>query len=774
MILFWLRIFGAIFYDFFVNKQNIKFALKELIIFLVQIAFSRLQFGTIFPAGFAFAMARVFFGGNLFLVSFEYALSNFFVIFEFYSLLNVFFEIVVLTLYYFFKEMFVVKKKRLFLFLFLALSSMLELYFVVSGNIFWREFLIENLAKSLLLLYFLKLYMVYQKKFIFLKCSNLDYLLFSVFVAMFVLGLFRYKLLAESLGLCLFAFAVVFSCRVLPTDKFLIFSLSIALCFGYLLSSVKIVVLSLAVCLLLVSFSKTFKYLFLSVTLLLFYVFLKISNELVISNIVSLVSSVVLLAIIPQKMINKISEFFEEKNVDLIKENLWLEKEKDIKQNLMLMSKTLFKMQADFKFLIVGKIDRKCASSELAGDVMTRCCEDCERKMICQNTLIDKKELLSEYIFYAMNNGGEVSDSELSIGFKTYCNKTARVLKEIKTISKQFLDFEASVKTEDESKLLISTELENFANLFQNFAKNIEKSPKINKNLSNIAKEMLLNNMIEVGDIAVFESKQGIEKIDVVAENNVMMRKELSSELSKIVRSKVQIKKLKHLEFSGLSLVSFVLANSLKLEFAVSMSSKEDISGDNCLISKIDDSRFFVAIADGMGHGKLAGKTSRMVLELIRNLFYVGIDLNIIIESINKLLLPVGLDNFSTLDVAIVDLRLSKCTFIKLGSSVSAIKHKEKTELISSDSLPVGIVQNLSPTIVVKPIQADDIIVLASDGIVDSFADIESYKIFVNDYKISGLQRFVDNVVFELGMQANKHKDDMSIIALKLLKNSPK
>ena len=133
-----------------------------------------------------------------------------------------------------------------------------------------------------------------------------------------------------------------------------------------------------------------------------------------------------------------------------------------------------------------------------------------------------------------------------------------------------------------------------------------------------------------------------------------------------------------------------------------------------------------------------------------------------------------GLDNFSTLDALIVDLRMSKCTFIKLGSSVSAIKHKDRTELIASESLPIGIVQNLTPTVVVKQIQPDDVIVLASDGVVDCFSDEESFKIFINDSKITGLQRFVDNVIFELGMQSNKHRDDMSIIALKLLKNSPK
>ena len=755
------------------NKKTVKILLKETLIFLVQIAFSRVQFGQIFALGFSFALSRVFFGGNLLLVAAEYVVSNLFLIFDFYTLLTVSFEIVIISLYYYFKEMFKVKRKRLSLFLFMLLSCVLELYFLISGKILWQDFLLETILKLLFLAYFLKIYSVYQKKFIFLKCSNLDYLLFSGFIILFVLGLFSYKFLANSIGLCLFFATILICCRFLPVDKFLIFSITLSFCFGFLFSSTKLVVLSVFLSVLLISFSRLFKYLYLSIVLFLFFLGIKFLKIVEIQVIVSLISSVLLITIIPQKIINKLSEFFEEKNVDIIKENIWLEKEKEIKQNLMLMSKTLFKMQSDFKFLIVGKIDRKCASNELASDVIQKCCEVCEHRRLCENSLIDKKQLLTEYIYFAINKG-QISIDDLSIGFKTYCSKTGQILKEIDLISKNYLEFETSMKSEDESKLLISTELENFANLFQNFAKNIEKTPKINKNLSKIAKEMLTNSMLEVGDIAVFETKNGIEKIDVVAENNVMLRKELSRELSKITHSKVQIRKLKHLDFSGLSLVSFVIATTLKAEFAVSTSSKEDVSGDNVMISRIDDNRFFVAIADGMGHGKVAGKTSKMILELIRNLFFVGIDLNLIIDSINKLLLPVGFDNFSTLDAVIVDLKLAKSTFIKLGSSVSALKHKDKTELISSESLPVGIVQNLKPTIIVKPIQVGDIIVLASDGVVDCFDDTEEYKIFINDSKIEGLQRFADNLIFELGMTPNGRRDDMSIIALKLLKNSLK
>ena len=755
------------------NKEKIKIIIKEVLLFIVQIAFSRVQFGQVFAVGFPFALARIFYGGNLLLIALEYAFSNLFKIFEFYFLLTVAFEIVILTLYYYFKESFKIKRKRLLLVLFLILSTMLELYFSISQRIFWRDYLLESLIKILFLMFFLKIYTVYQKKFVFLKCSNFEYLLFSIFVVFFVLGLFSYSFLLNSIGLCLFLSVVLFCCRILPIDRYLIFSVVLSFCFGYIFSSIKLVLVSIIFELLLMSFSRLYKYLYLSIVLILYFVAIKYFRGMNLSLIISLMSSVLLVMMVPQKNVNRLQEFFEDKNVDIIRENIWLEKEKEIKQNLNLMSKTLLKMQTDFKFLVVGKIDRKCASGELAGDVISRCCENCEHKKICDNSIIDKRQLLTEFVYLSICKGF-VSIDDLSVGFKTYCDKTNIIVKEINFISKKFVEFEASVKTEDESKLLISTELENFANLFKNFAKNIEKSQKINKNLSKIAKEVLLNNMIDVRDIAVFENKNGIEKIDIVAENNIMLRRELAQELSKITRTKLQIKKLKHLDFSGLSLVSFVVANALRAEFAVSTSSKEDVSGDNVLISRIDDNRFFVAIADGMGHGKVAGKTSKMILELIRNLFFIGIELNLIIDSINKLFLPVGFDNFSTLDAAIVDLKFSKCTFIKLGSSVSVIKHKDKTEIIKCASLPVGIVQNLTPTIEVKNIQAGDIVILASDGVVDCFEDEEQYKVFINDCKIDGLQRFSDNLIFELGMTPKGRRDDMSIIALKLLKNSLK
>ena len=114
---------------------------------------------------------------------------------------------------------------------------------------------------------------------------------------------------------------------------------------------------------------------------------------------------------------------------------------------------------------------------------------------------------------------------------------------------------------------------------------------------------------------------------------------------------------------------------------------------------------------------------------------------------------------------------LEVCTFVKLGSSVSVLKHEKTSEIVSCESLPIGVIENLKPTIVQKQLRLGDFVFLASDGVVDSFRDVNDFKHFVNDAKIYNLQKFVDNVVFDASFQNIKHPDDMTIIAVNLLKN---
>ena len=94
-------------------------------------AFSRFNIGQHFPLGISFALSRICFGESLMLVVFEYVVSNAFLWTNFYLVIAMAFEVVVMSLYYFSKETLTIQRKKLVIFLFLGLSSVIRLYFVI-------------------------------------------------------------------------------------------------------------------------------------------------------------------------------------------------------------------------------------------------------------------------------------------------------------------------------------------------------------------------------------------------------------------------------------------------------------------------------------------------------------------------------------------------------------------------------------------------------------------------------------------------------------------
>ena len=90
------------------------------------------------------------------------------------------------------------------------------------------------------------------------------------------------------------------------------------------------------------------------------------------------------------------------------------------------------------------------------------------------------------------------------------------------------------------------------------------------------------------------------------------------------------------------------------------------------------------------------------------------------IDLINTNLLNVSQDVYATLDVAIVDLFKGNIEFIKAGCAPTYVKNNKKVQIIKSASLPTGIVKNNSKDVIERKIEDEELIVMCSDGIIDS------------------------------------------------------
>ena len=216
--------------------------------------------------------------------------------------------------------------------------------------------------------------------------------------------------------------------------------------------------------------------------------------------------------------------------------------------------------------------------------------------------------------------------------------------------------------------------------------------------------------------------------------------------------------------------MSYSQAPKYELSVGIACSSKDksDVSGDNYSILKLNDNRVLIAICDGSGHGKVARSISEVALNLIENFYKTGFSSETVVSSVNKILLPAGEENFTTLDACVFNKNDGTVDFIKIGASVSAIKSSNTSRLIEPDSLPMGIIENIKFSTKRTILKNKDIVILTSDGIVDSFYSPEEYLNFINNEKVVNVQMFANNILEEAESRTGVHDDDKTVLIVKV------
>lgn len=141
------------------------------------------------------------------------------------------------------------------------------------------------------------------------------------------------------------------------------------------------------------------------------------------------------------------------------------------------------------------------------------------------------------------------------------------------------------------------------------------------------------------------------------------------------------------------------------------------VSGDSVIYFEREN-KFFVILCDGMGSGDDAMHQSRLTARLFEKFLKAGFDKGTCLRMINSALaLKADQESFSTVDILEIDTVTGNCEFLKIGSSQSFIKKKKEIGIISSKSLPVGILENIDAEPVRCNVEVGDVIVMVTDGV---------------------------------------------------------
>lgn len=246
--------------------------------------------------------------------------------------------------------------------------------------------------------------------------------------------------------------------------------------------------------------------------------------------------------------------------------------------------------------------------------------------------------------------------------------------------------------------------------------------------------------------------------------------------LSRVLKEEMTVSEEKIIESEKCEKFVCISSDKFLIEIGQANSIKDgnSVSGDSILKVKLKDGKYLLAISDGMGSGPEARKSSQIVTKMLKRLLESGFEKETSIDLINSNLLNVGEDIFATLDIAIVDLYRGNIEMIKSGACPTYIKNRKKVQVIKSLALPAGVISNVSKEVFDKDIEDGDILVMCSDGILDSNVEYKNKELWIKylleDIEVNNSQKIADILLQEaVDNSYGKIKDDMSIIVCKLI-----
>lgn len=392
-------------------------------------------------------------------------------------------------------------------------------------------------------------------------------------------------------------------------------------------------------------------------------------------------------------------------------------------------------------------------------------------KYMIEKQEIDRANLLK---IFADNNSYIIGfdDEDISPKLENDILQIVRIINLSYKVSKS--DFIWQKKVEQNQKN-IKKQLNEVSKAIGSMAEGIEKDiqaeEKYEKEKAQIL-ELIKQKNIEIEDVVIKHKTRYMVEIYSSASLETTEINTLEQILTKVLKEKIAL----NYDASTEKILNFLSDDKYKMALGMTSAtkSKSEQSGDSILNIRLKDGKYLIAISDGMGTGKEAKKSSKQALKMLENLLLSGFDKETSLKLINTSLINKNIETFATLDIAIVDLYKGNIEFIKSGACPTYIKNKKRVQLIKSSSLPTGIVENSEVETFDRDIKTGDIVLMCSDGILDSNIEYKNKELWVKymleDIETTNTQKISDLILNEaIDNNFGVAKDDMSIITFRII-----
>lgn len=405
-------------------------------------------------------------------------------------------------------------------------------------------------------------------------------------------------------------------------------------------------------------------------------------------------------------------------------------------------------------------------------------------KSLLINSIITKKSLIE--IFANHNNYIVGFDADGDNDNESVEDDIQAMIKKINYSYKMSkINFVYKKKIE-ENKKNVSSQLQGVSDIIAELADDIDNSRDISfqKEKEQIV-QLLKQKQIKINDISIKKEETGRYKVTVYKnicnelEGEDCQVKTIGQIVSKVLNEKMNLcnQLCGYRKNKDVCKFTFMSKDKHNLQIGIAKSTKEGspVSGDTSIQTRLEDGKYLIALSDGMGSGPEARKSSKIAIKMLERLLTSGFKKDTSIKLINSTLAANMQedDMYATLDIAILDLYAENMEFVKNGACPTYVKRNKDVQLLKSISMPTGLLDDIELIVYDKDIQKGDIIVMCSDGIIDSNNEYQNkelwLKYLLEEITNDDVQKIADIIISEaIDNDFGKEKDDMTVIVAKV------
>ena len=483
-------------------------------------------------------------------------------------------------------------------------------------------------------------------------------------------------------------------------------------------------------------------------------------------QVISVMSGLIIYLAVPKKLVCKAAQRMGGLSHKVASRNIVNNSRKELGDKLSSVSNVFLGMKD-----ILTKTGH-CYSDlnpwSLADTVAKASCAKCANLNACNAKVgAPSKEIIP--LVQAGMSKGKITILDTPPHISKNCIKQKELTKNVLTVCENAKTKLNSLQAANESKIMLAEQFGAVGTMLGELCRDVKKRVSFDMERENrIISELARHNII-AEEAVVYGERQNVSVTLVVREEDYN-KAILEKIVSKVLKSKMERHQteMTHGEWRTL-----YLSSSPYYTMAIGSSQKpkngNSACGDSFSLVKLDCGKIMIALSDGMGQGFSAHTASSDTITLVENFYKAGLKSELILPLVNRLLTLKDADDYSTLDIGVVDLNSGFLDVIKLGSSPTFIMTNGNPVKIDSNALPIGILDRINPTTQTVKLSPYDLVVMMTDGIVDAVGEEKLAEILCNE-KSFNPQALCDRIMD--AAQSQGLNDDATAIAFRIARTA--